>query len=445
MMAPTPAYISAAEPLDFPTSEAATIGIYIEDLKTGTVTRHYNADKVLTPASVMKCITAASAQIVLPADFRFTTTVTPMGTITADGTLEGDIVITGGGDPTLGTRHIDGLPTVSRAVADYVRGLGITSVAGDVIIDESRYPSVGVSPYWLEEDIAWEYGAGLYGINYRDNSFSLTVSPGGEQFYGTSEVEVANYTRRGTTGDVTAMRGYDSSVLTLTGTIAGPKYTSRYSLPAPSQTLYNDVVAALEQSGIECRGGSVDTPTSQAAEPMIYRSPRRDEILRVMMVKSNNLYAEGMLRALLPDCDLRTVDDAIAMEKELWTKRGVSLTTAKWLDGCGLARTERMSARTLGAVLSYMARSKGAESYVGLFPLAGKEGTVSALLAKTELAGRMALKSGSMNGVVCYAGYKLDRQMHPTHTVVVMVNGHACPARLVRKAIAGYLLSEFAR
>lgn len=90
-----------------------------------------------------------------------------------------------------------------------------------------------------------------------------------------------------------------------------------------------------------------------------------------------------------------------------------------------------------------MARSPRSADYVALFPLAGVEGTVRSLLAKTPLSGKMALKSGSMNSVVCYAGYKLNNDGKPTHAVVIMVNGFSCSASAVRKAVSVYLQNRF--
>ena len=65
------------------------------------------------------------------------------------------------------------------------------------------------------------------------------------------------------------------------------------------------------------------------------------------------------------------------------------------------------------------------------------------LLADTRLKGALALKSGSMSGVLCYAGYKIDTSGNPTHVVVIMVNGFTCKVAEVRKAIASYLLTIF--
>lgn len=426
----------AYEPLMFPTADISHIGIYIENIPTGKTIVEYNADKVLTPASVMKSVTAASVQSLVKPDFRFTTTVYPAGTIT-NGTLDGDLIIEGTGDPTLGSRHFaDTQPDFVSAVVRHIKTLGIDSIAGDILLDESRIESFPTSPYWLQEDFAWEYGAGYFGINFRDNSFSMSITPVVEPKVSASDVEVRNETRK--TGDesITAMRGYDSSVLTITGSIKGKNYASRYSLPSPAIELYNVLTEALNQAGISIGNNLLSSaPVPDKTKAMRYTSPSRDKILTVMMHKSDNLYAEGMLHTLAPKAD-----NAVKREHDLWNSRGISLKGSRWLDGSGLSPVERISPRTLGQILTYMAKTPCATDYVSLFPRTGKEGTVRSMLKDTRLAGVLALKSGSMNGVKCYAGYRIGTDGQPTHTIVIMVNGYACKSNAVTKAIEEYLL-----
>lgn len=434
-------YSVAQTPLDFPGAATARIGIYIENLAGGKIETDYNACMSFTPASVMKCVTSATAQIVLNPDFRFKTTVRPTGRIKSR-VLQGNLLVIGGADPTLCSRHFPENDVFAKEVAAWLRKTGVDSIAGDIIVDDSCLPAIGISPFWLQEDIAWEYGAGLYGVNFRDNSFSLTARPGVDPE--SDQVEVVNKLRRDKTGEVFAMRAYDSPVLTLTGTITGSSYTSRYSMPSPSFSLYNYLVGELARAGIGCAGGSFDNKEN-AAEPMVFMSPVRDEILRSLMVHSNNLFAEGMLRATVLENPVtrRDFDDAVTAEAALWRGRGLDMNGSRWLDGCGLAPVQRITPKTLAGVLSYMARSPRSSDYVALFPLAGVEGTVRSLLSKTPLSGKMALKSGSMNSVVCYAGYKLNDDGKPTHTVVIMVNGFGCPASAVRKAVSAYLQKRF--
>ena len=44
-----------------------------------------------------------------------------------------------------------------------------------------------------------------------------------------------------------------------------------------------------------------------------------------------------------------------------------------------------------------------------------------------------------MNGVQCFAGYRLDANSRPTHAVVILVNGFYCSRTQLRTAIENYL------
>ena len=80
---------------------------------------------------------------------------------------------------------------------------------------------------------------------------------------------------------------------------------------------------------------------------------------------------------------------------------------------------------------------------MSFFPKAGKDGTMKGFLAKTPLQGKIAMKTGSVNGVQCYAGYKLGVNGKPTHVVVIMVNNFFCSRQSLRKAIEAMLTKTF--
>lgn len=91
-----------------------------------------------------------------------------------------------------------------------------------------------------------------------------------------------------------------------------------------------------------------------------------------------------------------------------------------------------------------MTKSKNAETYTSFFPKAGKEGTMRGFLAKNKaLKGLIAMKTGSVSSVQCYAGYKLSAKGKPTHVIVIMVNGFFCPRAQVRKACEDLLTRTF--
>lgn len=438
-------FIWAQHTVKFSGSESATIGVCVINLTTGKAVVSHNAGKVFIPASVMKCITSAVVvESLSAAEAPFTTRVSAYGRI-ENGVLDGNVVVTGGGDPTLGSRHLGKPSRFVDAVVEWVRGQGIDSIVGDVIVVPDIYPSLGLSPYWLLEDIAWEYGAGLYGFNWHDNSFLMKVSAEGVESMSPyiDGLEVVCDVTKGSKGDVMAIRGEDSYRLYVYGTITGESYSSRYSMPYPHLVFHDILVDALADNGVRCGEEAVEADELSPAPPLLWKSPSRDEILRTMMFKSDNLYAEGMLRALTLSGDDHSVECALSTEKRCLEALGLDLTGMKIVDGSGLAVTNRLSPEFLARALAAMAKGKNAGTYKTLFPLAGKEGTVRSLLAKTRLTGRLALKSGSMSGVLCYAGYKLDSGGRPTHAVAIMVNGFTCKGAEVRRAVGDYLLSVF--
>ena len=399
-------FMWAQNTVRFSGSEAATIGVCIVDLATGKTVISHNAEKVFIPASVMKCITSAAVvESLNPSESPFTTVVSAYGHI-ENNVLDGNVVVTGGGDPTLGSRHIGSPSRFIDAAVEWIRGQGIDSIAGDVIVVPDIYPSLGVSPYWLLEDIAWEYGAGLYGFNWHDNSFSMKVSSEGVESLSPKidGLEVVCDVRKGSRGNVMAMRGEDSYRLYVYGNITGESYSSRYSMPYPHMVFRDVFVDALADSGVGCSEEPIETDLSG---------------------------------------DDHSVDCALAVEKRCLEALGLNLSGMKIADGSGLAVTNRLSPAFLARMLTVMGKGKNAGVYKKLFPIVGKEGTVRSLLAKTRLTGRLALKSGSMSGVLCYAGYKLDSGGRPTHAVVIMVNGFTCRGAEVRRAISNYLLSVF--
>ena len=110
------------------------------------------------------------------------------------------------------------------------------------------------------------------------------------------------------------------------------------------------------------------------------------------------------------------------------------------VDGSGLSRANRLTAEFLAGVLTEMADNV---EYASFFPLAGQEGTLKKFLAGTPLATYIALKTGSMNGIQCYAGYKVDEDFAPTHAVVVIGNSFPGSRAAFRQAVETMLLEIF--
>lgn len=426
-------HLYATAPLE---TKGAAVGIYIAPVDSDApVTVDYNSDMRLTPASVMKAITTATALLELGTEFRWETTASVSGAL-VDGTLQGNVTVQCTGDPTLESRFFADNRGFCTELAAALGHYGCRSVAGQLKIDQSRFYDSGVNPSWEIEDVAWDYGAGLYGANFRDNSFLLML-PECKVQPSVPGLNVVDRTVFGT-GELLLSRGVGSDLLIAEGICRERGVRVWCSMPDPAKVMWFEADSTLRACGIDVDGGAIEDAGPEEVI-MRHRSPRLAEVLRSLMVRSDNLMAEGVLRALAPE---GTRSDAIKRMREIWKSRGIDLADTRILDGSGLARANAVSPRQIGSVLQWMARSSCSDDYVALFPKAGVDGTLRTFMAKSPHRCRFALKTGSMGGVQCYAGYRLDStDGKPTHVVVVMVNNFTGSRAVLRKEVER-MLSE---
>ncbi len=104
------------------------------DAETGAVIEHHRADLRMPPASTAKAVTALFALQTLGSDHRFVTRVEARGAISG-GVLQGDLVLRGGGDPTLQTEDL-------ARLAEMLVQQGLRRVTGRFEVDDGALPSV---------------------------------------------------------------------------------------------------------------------------------------------------------------------------------------------------------------------------------------------------------------------------------------------------------------
>jgi D-alanyl-D-alanine carboxypeptidase/D-alanyl-D-alanine-endopeptidase (penicillin-binding protein 4) len=181
-------------------------------------------------------------------------------------------------------------------------------------------------------------------------------------------------------------------------------------------------------------------------EKVIYTqySPPLKDIIRAVNVKSDNHYAEHLIRAVGKNAagTAGTADplgEGIEQVIRYWQEKGLDTASLFMYDGCGLSPSNAVSPKLLCAVLSYMyAKSPNSGNFFASFPEAGKEGTVRNFLKNSVLAGKIRVKSGSMTDVQCYAGYCIDGKKQ--YVFAVMVNNFRNNSRAETvKAIEDFL------
>ncbi|KIO74619.1 D-alanyl-D-alanine carboxypeptidase, partial [Pedobacter lusitanus] len=158
----------------------AITSICVLDAKTGKQLYAKNENTGVATASTLKTITAATAFSILGKDFQYQTTMGYTGNISADGTLKGDIIIIGGGDPTLGSpRYAQSKEGVVLSQwVSAIKAAGIKKIDGRVIGDDSLWGTQSAPDGWLWQDLGNYYGAGSSALSWRENQFDIKLRTG---------------------------------------------------------------------------------------------------------------------------------------------------------------------------------------------------------------------------------------------------------------------------
>ncbi len=416
-------------PLAFEGADQALIGVYIAPVNGSRPLVEYNSERLFTPASVMKSVTTAAALAQCGGDYRWKTTVSATGTV-ADGLMHGNIIITGSGDPTLGSVQFrKEQPDFLQAVKDGAALRGITRIEGKTVKGGAAWPDLGPVPSWELEDIPGPDGAGFYPLNYMDNVFILSVP----SMRTVPQIPGLTVKQMGGSSGLYATRFPGSAQLRVYGRLGRKQKRAslKCSMPDPPAVLLNEVdsIFSAGRKNVSARGDTVIL--------LEYMSPALRDVTRSLMVRSDNQMAEATLRLLAPE---RSRKEALAKERAVLSDMGINLKNARLADGSGLSRHNAISPRQLGSVLRAMA---GNGDYVGSYARVGLDGTVRSFMKGLKGADNFVLKSGSMTGVVCYVGYRLDPETkQPTHVIAMMVNNAPNPSA-ARKAMAELLASKF--
>ena len=431
--------------------ESASVGYAVCDMVTGRIVCERNASIALTPASITKIITTATALELLGEDFRFETKLEYDGEITPQGVLKGNLYIKGGGDPSLGSYRI-GDPNFLSTWVEIIRKKGIKHIAGSVVADASLFDTEGFLPKWIWEDIGNYYAAGVYALSAFDNTCRVTLSSGEE---GTTpqilsiEPQIEGFClenhliSKNIRSDSAYFYGAPlSNKRYLYGAVPTNKksFIIKGDIPNPPLFVATELSKKLALSGIVVdEKPYVVFKTTANQRKLLYTNYSRKlaEIVKEINHRSNNFYAEHVLKYLaLQKEPVATLNTAIYLEKKYWENKGISTDGLFLFDGSGLSPSNAVSPMFFVKLLSKMTQSAEFDTFYNSLPVAGESGTVSSFLLGSSLAGKVRVKSGSFSQVQCYAGYISKR-----YAFAVMVNNFSCPRKVVKREIE-YLLEH---
>lgn len=392
-------------------SPRAHAAMRVVDLDTGEVLYDRDGQKLFTPASNVKLYTSACALMMFGPDFRFTTSVGIEGFQSGD-TLRGDLILRGGGDPSLTSADL------AELAARVKNEMGISRIQGNIVVDASLFSPVLKGPGWMWDDDPDYYNMSIAPIMVDYNVLQVdvhspksgdpTVRMSPAASYPPLEVTLKD----GAKTEAQIDRAPFAHTVTVSGTVAADDGATSRSLTMhdPATWAAAVFVEYLRSGvGVSVSGGTVVArqPT-RVASVLEHESPPLIDMLTRFNKVSENAIGEMLFLdlAVLKDRVPAKWSDGAGIVTEWLTKTvGLSPDSFRLVDGSGLSRYNLISAEGTSALLVYMSRQPEFDAYRQTLPIAGVDGSLSNRMRGTAAAGNVYAKTGSMSGVSTLSGY----------------------------------------
>jgi D-alanyl-D-alanine carboxypeptidase/D-alanyl-D-alanine-endopeptidase (penicillin-binding protein 4) len=439
------ATIDAAGPMN-----TATLGVEVVEADNGKILFDQDANKEFAPASNFKLLDAATALAYLGPGFRFDTTLLARGSV-AGGTLDGDLILFGGGDPLLMRADL------ARA-ASSVKAAGIARIAGAVIVDDSLFDEQRYGGGWAWDDFPYYYQPPIQALSVDEGLAMVTVAPGpkqggpvlatlepnGSAMSLTSSESIT--TAPGGLNDVDCFRSPGSTQIRIVGHYPADAKKTTFGCAVDDASAYaaGTFVQLLSDAGVAVgksalgplppsspRDIEIATPVAPLAGPAYvsarelwtHESEPLTGIIARMMPPSDNFIAEHLFK-MLPVKALGqrgTFDGGAAVERKFIAGLGLDPNSLESGDGSGLSQGDRITPHDLATVLEWETRSRTGHAFINALALAGVNGTVRHHLHGSDAVGRVRAKDGYIWHVSTFSGYARTKH-HGTIVFSVMFN-----------------------
>jgi D-alanyl-D-alanine carboxypeptidase/D-alanyl-D-alanine-endopeptidase (penicillin-binding protein 4) len=407
------------------TAANVRVALCVRELGAGTDLVAERADEPQPPASNMKLATTAAALILLGSGARWVTPLESAAPL-ADGALAGDLVVRAAGDPLLARPGAGSIAGRLDEVARALRAAGLARIRGDLVLDEGTFEVPGPGPGWPDPSQRWaEYCALAGGFSANGGVLEAHVRAGAVGARAGLSVEPSphglaeSYDVRTTSGTKVDVRvGATARTATVRGTLGQGlgEYEAEFAHPDPVELFGSLLRAALARQGIELAGAIRRARgTTRGVVLAELDSPLAD-CLEAINSDSRNGVADQLFLSLGHAVTGQGTRAAGARAVELALERlGVSARGWRQVDGSGLSREDRATARALCALLeSVLASDPGAARlYRDSLAVMGRKGTLAERLRGTAAEGRVFAKTGWIAGVSALSGYAEPEGLRP--------------------------------
>ncbi len=421
--------------IDQPQFARADWGIAVRSLDTGDVLYARNADRLFVPASNVKLFTTALALAKLGGATRIATTLYATSTrVDARGTLHGDLILYGRGDPSLGLQ--DGSPDWADRFAAALAQRGIRRIDGNLIADATYFSGTPVGAGWEANDLQTWFGAVPSALDVDGNLIRVEVARDGRHCCSVSVtpeaagIRVVNLTSSTARDPLGLYRPVGSSTLYAVGQLAAGtrRHTYALSMPDPALAAGNLLREALARRGIMLAGTVTPVQWPQS-DPALTRpetvaiasidSPSIAQLVDHTLKDSDNLFAQslllqvGVVAAQRNDCARRSPPDtsagwALCALRGLVNQARIPSDAVLLDEGSGLTRRDLVTPKAFVQWLAWSATQPWGPDLRAALPVAGVDGTLEFRFRDGMATGNLQAKTGTLSQDYTLTGFVTD-------------------------------------
>jgi D-alanyl-D-alanine carboxypeptidase/D-alanyl-D-alanine-endopeptidase (penicillin-binding protein 4) len=414
-----------------PRFHGALWGVKIVSLASGQTIFENHADRLMSPASNSKLYTGALALDRLGADYHIITPILATARPDAGGTVHGDLVIAGRGDPSWNARHAG--TNFWDLFSPFVVALtnaGVRHVTGDLIGDNTFFHSPPNGASWTVDDLEDSDGAEISALTLADNFTQIRVIPGahvgdacelaaldpltGLQF----DNQTVTFTN-GASANIVSRRFRGEAVVHFLGGLPAGGEPEIVDLPVlrPAEWFVAALKEAMRQNGILIDGSTRSVvwpsppPVANVKLGEVVSPPLRD-LVRDFMKSSQNLETDlifdhmgEMSRATNTPSWWTSEDCALAALEAFFTTNGLPAGDVHFDEGSGLSRNNLTTANATVALLQFMAKHRAAQDFIAALPVAGVDGTLRRRMKDTPAFQNVRAKTGTLRWANALSGY----------------------------------------
>jgi len=408
------------------------VAIVVQSMQNGKVLYQRNADRLYSPASVLKLFTAAAALDYLKPNYIYRTQVLITGPI-KDGALDGDLFVKFTGDPQLKIKNL-------KELLHQLKRSGLKTIKGRVFVDNTDYSFVPYPPGWIWDDLTYSYAAPMNAIILNHNMFGMHFEPGEKtndkpriwSDLPKGVIKINNLAKTITKHDKFCPLTIYSDIrnqYTISGCLEKHRGTQHRHLALRDVAPYGKALVRdiLHEEEVQYKGPiKIKRAPSNAFLLAEYESKDLNKIVHKMLKDSDNLATNSVFKKLgqvyfgSPGSWQNALQ---ALQKILGERTGINFENNLLADGSGLSRYNLITARQLSKLLYFAYHNHDIQDpFVKALPVAGRDGTLIGRMLSFGRSGRIRAKTGTMTGVTSLAGYAYTKN-HGVLSFAIMING----------------------